>query len=230
MSAHKHPKLFTANIFINSHYAQILLALVFLGIVFFKPSFGFAKDAFGLNPAQVAQVKKAQKSLNSITTLEAKFIQATSRGSFARGKLWLSVPGRMRFDYDPPVEVLIVSDGSTVLFKDEELDQLSYTTFDSTPASMLLGGAVDFFGSKIMLTDFENTDTTINITVVREDDPAEGSLTMVFETKSMMLKKWMVIDAQGIATTVSLLDANFGARINPEFFKVEQRTMKKKAN
>ncbi|MDH5189516.1 MAG: outer membrane lipoprotein carrier protein LolA, partial [Rhodospirillaceae bacterium] len=181
-------------------------------------------------PAQAAQVKKAQKSLNSITTLEAKFIQATSRGSFARGKLWLSVPGRMRFDYDPPVEVLIVSDGSTVLFKDEELDQLSYTTFDSTPASMLLGGAVDFFGSKIMLTDFENTDTTINITVVREDDPAEGSLTMVFETKSMMLKKWMVIDAQGIATTVSLLDANFGARINPEFFKVEQRTMKKKAN
>ncbi|MDH3335394.1 MAG: outer membrane lipoprotein carrier protein LolA, partial [Rhodospirillaceae bacterium] len=132
-----------------------------------------------------------------------------------------------RFDYDPPIEVLIVSDGRTVLFKDEELDQLSYSAFDSTPASMLLGGAVDFFGPKIMLTDFEHGDGEIYITVAREDDPAEGSLTMVFETKAMALKKWMIIDAQGIATTVSLLEPKFGTRINPEMFKVEQRTLPK---
>jgi len=229
MLAHKHPEKLITKVFNNFRCPQIFFAGALLAIVFFNPTGANAKDAFGLNPAQITQVKKAQNALNKITTLEAKFIQATSRGSFARGKLWLSVPGQMRFDYDPPVEVLIVSDGQTVLFKDEELDQLSYTTFDSTPASMLLGGAVDFFGPKIMLTDFEHNNETINITVVREDDPAEGSLTMVFETKSMALKKWMVIDAQGIATTVSLLEPKFGTRINPEMFRVEQRTLQKNA-
>ena len=109
--AHKHPKLILKNIFFK-------LAILFVGFALLQPNSGAAKDAFGLNEAQSAKVKKAQNYLNKMTTLEAKFIQATSRGGFARGKLWISVPGRMRFDYDPPLEIIIVSDGDTVLFKD----------------------------------------------------------------------------------------------------------------
>lgn len=209
------------NIF--SHLPLLIVA----GLILLLPDTVYAKDTFGLSPTQAKKVKAAQNYLNKMTTLEATFIQVTSRGGFARGKLWISVPGRMRFDYDPPVQVLIVSDGKTVLFKDEELDQLSYISFDSTPASMLLGGSLDFFGPDILLTDFEIDEGTVRITVVREQDPSEGSLTMVFSSPAMTLKKWMIIDAQGIATTVSLLNTNFGNKINPGFFKVEHRTFKK---
>ncbi|MCK5165671.1 MAG: hypothetical protein KAQ66_00075 [Rhodospirillaceae bacterium] len=92
------------------------------------------------------------------------------------------------------------------------LDQLSYIAFDATPASMLLGGKVDFFGPDVLLTDFENDGGTVRITIVREEDPAEGSLTMVFNASNMTLTKWMIIDAQGIATTVSLLEPSFGGK------------------
>ena len=221
--AHKHPKTILKNISIK---LKINLAILLAGFALLLPNMAMAKDAFGLNATQVTKVKKAQNYLNKMTTLKAKFIQATSRGGFARGKLWISVPGRMRFDYDPPIEVIIVSNGKTVLFKDEALDQLSYIAFDATPASMLLGGKVDFFGPNVLLTDFENDDGTVRITVVREEDPAEGSLTMVFNASSMALIKWMIIDAQGIATTVSLLEPRFGAKIDAKLFKVEQRILK----
>lgn len=223
--AHKHPKTILKNISLK---LVIKLTILFAGFALSLPNMAMAKDAFGLNATQVIKVKKAQNYLNKMTTLKAEFIQATSRGGFARGKLWISVPGRMRFDYDPPLEVTIVSNGKTVLFKDKALDQLSYMAFDATPASMLLGGKVDFFGPSMLLTDFENDDGTVRITVVREEDPAEGSLTMVFDTSSMALIKWMIIDAQGIATTVSLLEPSFGAKIDSKLFKVEQRLLKNK--
>ncbi|MCK4938792.1 MAG: outer membrane lipoprotein carrier protein LolA, partial [Rhodospirillaceae bacterium] len=222
--AHKHPKQILKNIFFK---LGIKLALFFVGFVLLLPDTVAAKDSFGLNAAQVAKVKKAQNYLNKMTTLKAKFIQVTSRGGFARGELWISVPGRMRFDYDPPLEVVIVSDGRTVLFKDDVLDQLSYIAFDATPASILLGGRVDFFGPDVLLTDFEHNDGTVRITVVRKEDPAEGSLTMVFNASNMALIKWMIIDAQGIATTVSLLEPSFGGPIDEKLFKVEQRTFAK---
>ena len=228
--AHKRLKIFSLSFFVKNYNAQTLFGAVILFVALLIPNFGFAKDSFGLDASQTAIVKKAQQYLNKMTTLKANFIQATSRGSFARGKLWVSVPGRMRFDYDPPVDILIVSDGRTVLFKDEALDQLSYTSFDSTPASMLLGGTVDFFGPKVLLTDFEKDGDSVRITAVREDDPQEGSLTMVFATSTMALIKWMIIDAQGIATTVSLLEPQFGLPINPDMFKVEQRSFQRNAD
>ena len=227
--AHKHPEQIFKNMFsklvIN---LTIALAILFVSFALLLPNAAIAKDTFGLTPKQIAKVKKAQNYLNKMTTLKAKFIQATSRGGFARGKLWISVPGRMRFVYDPPLEVTIVSNGKTVLFKDEALDQLSYIAFDATPASMLLGGKVDFFGPNVLLTDFENNDGTVRITVVRKEDPAEGSLTMVFNASNMALIKWMIIDAQGIATTVSLLEPSFGVKIDSKLFKVEQRILKNK--
>ncbi len=228
---HKHPKTIFKNIFFKLEIKlAIKLTMLFVGFVLLLPHTAIAKDAFGLNAAQVIKVKKAQNYLNKMTTLKAKFIQATSRGGFARGKLWISVPGRMRFDYDPPLEVTIVSNGKTVLFKDDVLDQLSYIAFDATPASLLLGGNVDFFGPTVLLTDFENNDGAVRITVVREEDPAEGSLTMVFNASNMALIKWMIIDAQGIATTVSLLEPSFGTKIDSKLFKVEQRTLNKNAD
>ncbi len=218
--AHKHPEQILKSTFLK-------LIILFIGFVLLLPDTAAAKDSFGLNASQVAKVKKAQNYLNKMTTLKAKFIQATSRGGFARGKLWISVPGRMRFNYDPPLEVVIVSDGETVLFKDKSLDQLSYIAFDATPASILLGGRVNFFGPDVLLTDFEHNDGTVRITVVRQEDPAEGSLTMVFNASNMVLIKWMIIDAQGIATTVSLLEPRFGGPIDAKLFKVEQRIFEK---
>lgn len=188
-----------------------------------NPAPGNATDAFGLSDQQHADVIAAQDMLNNLSTITSRFVQATSQGGFSQGQLWMSQPGKMRIDYDAPIEVLIVSNGNTLMFKDEELDQLSYTAFDSTPAALLIGGNLNFFGPNLLLTDFDKDDSGVRITVQRTEDPMGGSLTLILSNAPMRLLRWMVIDAQGIATTVSLLEPKYGLVLSPSLFQVEQR-------
>jgi len=184
-----------------------------------------AKDAIGLEQAQMSEIEKVQDYLNAISTLRSRFMQITSQGNFSQGEFMLSRPGRMRIDYDPPVPVLIISDGSLVMYKDKELDQLSYVPLNSLPASMFIGETVNFFGDDLLITDFEHTKGALRLTLQRTDDPMEGSLTLVFATGPLALKKWSVVDAQGITTTVSLLAPTFGEALDEHLFKVENRTL-----
>ena len=67
-------------------------------------------------PAQLTQqdlddLARLETYLRSIGTLEARFVQVSSDGGFARGTLWLDRPGRMRFEYDPPVPILLIANG-----------------------------------------------------------------------------------------------------------------------
>jgi len=194
------------------------------------PKQAHAKDAVGLEDAQKSQVIKIQDYLNAISTLRARFMQVTSQGQFAQGEFLMARPGRMRIDYDPPVPVLIVSDGTMVMFKDEELDQLSFVPLSTLPASMFIGEKVNFFSDELLITDYEHAAGAVRITLQRADDPMEGSLTLVFEAQPLALKKWSIVDAQGIATTVSLLAPAFGEELKSTLFKVENRLLNSKPN
>lgn len=208
----------------------LILAFTVIASALLLPKSASAKDAIGLDSAQKKQVIKIQDYLNAISTLRARFMQVTTQGSFAQGEFLLSRPGRMRIDYDEPVPVLIISDGTIVMYKDEELDQLSYVPLSTLPASMFIGDRVDFFGDDLMITDYENAKGAVRITLQRNEDPLEGSLTLVFEARPLMLKKWSVVDAQGITTTVSLLGPEFGETLDEALFKVENRMPRNKEN
>ena len=196
----------------------------------FMPKSAAAKDAIGLSEDETKQVMRVQKYLNAISTMRAKFLQVTSQGQYAQGEFLMSRPGRMRIDYDPPTPVLIVSDGTFVMYKDEELDQRSYVPLMSMPASIFIGETVDFFGDDLLITDYEHNNGVVRVTLQRSDDPAEGSLMLVLAAKPMALKKWSVVDAQGIRTTVSLMGPEFGVPLQASLFKVENRPPQKRDN
>jgi len=204
----------------------LTVAITFLAAALLLPKQADAKDAIGLESAEQAQVVKIQDYLNAISTMRARFMQVTSQGAFAQGEFLLQRPGRMRIDYDPPIPVLIVSDGTIVMYKDEELDQLSHVPLRTLPASMFIGDNVNFFGDDLLITDYEKAAGAVRVTLQRADDPMEGSLTLVFEAEPLALKKWSVLDAQGINTTVSLLGPAFGETLDAQLFKVENRLMK----
>jgi len=208
--------------------ALLAVAIAFCAAALFLPKHAEAKDAIGLQQSQISQIEKVQDYLNAISTLRARFMQVTSQGNFAQGEFMLARPGRMRIDYDPPVPVLIVSDGTLVMYKDEELDQLSYVPLSTLPASMFIGETVNFFGDDLLITDFEHEKGALRLTLQRSEDPMEGSLTLVFSTAPLALKKWSVIDAQGITTTVSLLGPGFGEALDDDMFKVENRILPRK--
>lgn len=196
----------------------VLILLLLLG--FLPPSPAGADVARAkLNGEDLALVKQIEDYLNEMRTVKARFLQITSEGGFAEGDFYLSRPGRLRIEYDPPMPVLIVADGAFLVYYDRELKQVSHLGLDSTPAGILVAERISLFSGDLIITGFEREAGAARLTVVRAADPLEGTLTLVFSEAPLALKKWLVTDAQGVVTTISLMGAEYGVELDPELFK-----------
>lgn len=197
----------------------IALAVVACGLAAPSGATAAPPADFALDPSERAAVDRIQAYLNRIKTLRAQFLQASSNGQVAKGDLYLSRPGRLRIEYEPPVPILIVADGTFLIYHDRELNQVSYIPLGSTPAGILLQDRIVLTGGDLTITGFERENGTVQITLVRADNPHEGSLTLVFTDDPLTLRKWTVTDAQGTVTHVSLVQASFGVPLDPKLFR-----------
>ena len=169
-----------------------------------------------------AEDKKALKQIEayfgSITTLQARFLQVASTGAMIQGTLSLKRPGRMRFEYDAPSPILLVSNGTWLVFQDNELEQTTHVPLGSTPLSVLVEDPVD------LETDIEVLDVGRNPGVIRllmrmRDDPEAGLVQMVFSHSPLALRQWIITDAQGVEVKVALLETRRGMALKNDLFK-----------
>ncbi len=171
-----------------------------------------------LSPRQTAFVRQAEAELGRLHTLKSRFLQATSNGDVSEGTVYLSRPGRLRVEYDPPVPVLVVADGYYFTFVDTKLQQMSYLDFDATPAGLLLQKKVDLSGPSARVKAVKEFPGIVEISVVSRKDPTVGMLTLVFTKTPFALGQWRVTDAQGIVTTVTLQNPETGLRLSESLF------------
>jgi outer membrane lipoprotein-sorting protein len=169
------------------------------------------------------ELARIEAYLNAITTLKARFLQVDQRGQVAQGTLWISRPGRMRFEYDPPSPILLVADGTSVTFHDRQLDQTSVLLISMTPLGILLAPRIRLVGGDVTVTRGESFGGSLEITTVRTSSPREGSLIMTFSANPMALRQWRVIDAQAQEVRVSLSAVETGGRFDPALFRPPQR-------
>ncbi len=174
-----------------------------------------------LDEAARSQIAHIENYLNGLKTLKARFVQISSNGEFAEGNLWMSWPGRLRIEYDPPKPDLIVANGLWLAHYDKELEQDTYVLLDSTPAGILLAEKIALDSETLTIVGYEKAAGTIRVSVTRTADPGEGSVTLVFNANPIALKKWTVIDPLGVVTTVSLQETSFGRTLDPELFHFE---------
>jgi len=180
-----------------------------------------ARD-IALTERQADLVHKAEAALNRIHTLKARFLQAASTGEVSEGTVYLSRPGRLRVEYDPPSTILVVANGSYFTFVDTKLQQLSYLDLDSTPAGILLRKTVAFSGEDIRVRSVTESPGVAEITLISKKDPTAGSLTLVFSLRPFALQQWRVTDAQGTATTVTLQNPETGVSLSTHLFDTPQ--------
>ena len=180
-------------------------------------------------PAQVAApltaaersklLKEASKALAAVKTARGKFEQYSPDGSFSTGQFAMSRPGKVRFDYDDPVPLVLVSDGTTVALQDSELETTDRIPLASTPLSLLLSDKLDF-EKEAEVIDVRRTGDRTNITVRDKTGETEGTLTVVLAGTSNSLEGWRTVDANGGSTSVMLKDVETGAKLNPRLFRL----------
>ena len=171
-----------------------------------------------LTAQDTAELQKIAAYLDGIHTMTARFEQATANGGAATGYVWLARPGKMRFQYDPPNELLLLADAFYLYSWDPDLKQMTKVGLKSTPAWFLLRQPISFTDG-VVVTRFEHSGNTVRVTVVESAEPDAGSLTMVFTENPLMLRQWSVVDQRGRVTNVALSEVQYGMALDQKLFQ-----------
>ncbi len=173
-----------------------------------------------LSAQDSAELQRIATYLQNIRTMTATFHQAVTSGGAASGHVWMSRPGKMRFQYDPPNELLLLADAFYLYSWDPDLKSMQKVGLKSTPAWFLLRDPISFTAD-IVVTRFEHSGNTVRVTVVQAAEPDQGSLTMEFTENPLLLRQWTVVDQKGRATNVSLSELQFGMALDPKLFQYQ---------
>lgn len=171
----------------------------------------------GLSAAERADVARVEQYLNSIKTLQSKFIQTGHDGRQATGTFLLSRPGKMRLTYDPPFKDFIVADGLFIFYWDGEMRQQSSAPIGSSLADVILRKDLKL-GGDVAARGVSRLPGGLEVTLAEAKDAGKGTITLVFQDQPLTLIRWRVVDAAGLTTEVGLIDAQFGAKIDPDRF------------
>lgn len=169
-----------------------------------------------------ADLKRIADYFNTIRTMQGRFLQVGPDGGAAEGKIYLSRPGRFRFEFDPPVPMLIVSDGAYIIMEDRELKSVERIPLGATPLDLLLRDKV-VFDDSVGISKVERGAAILRVTLFAPDRPKEGSLTIVFGDKPLEFAGWTVTDAQGKVTSISLSQVDLNPQVSTRLFTYGDR-------
>ncbi len=157
---------------------------------------------------------------NGFRTAEGSFTQINPDGTLATGRLMISRPGRVRFEYDPPDQNLVLAAAGAVNVFDAR-SNMGPTVYplSRTPLSLILAARVDLARERMVVDHYVDGPTT---SVVAQDPehPEYGHIRLVFSAAPVELRQWVVSDDMGNETTVILGDLELDARLSPGLFDV----------
>ncbi len=180
----------------------------------------FAAKAMQLNSEQADTVNRISAFINSFTTLQGDFTQVSPQGTVSKGKMFISKPGKMRFDYAAPNPFLIVSDGKWVTLKNRAKEKGDQFPLSATPLRLVVSQQVDLLRETNIL-DFEKTDGIASVLLEDKKGSVSGKIVLVFDENQNQLQQWVVIDGKGRKTTVTLDKLKMGVDVDPKLFVVK---------
>ena len=181
-----------------------------------------ASSGPALAQAPSSDLTSAITALRAISTMRADFVQADPRGNRVKGVLTLKRPGRIRFQYEKGVPMLIVSDGAALTFIDYGVKQVQRWPIKNSPLGALLDPNRDVMQYGKLVPS--NNSQVVSIEVRDKKHPEYGVITMVFIRKAgapagLELSSWATLDAQNTRTIVTLTNQQYGMAVSDSTFR-----------
>jgi len=175
------------------------------------------------------RVSRVVAALRGISTLNADFTQTDRTGQRVSGKLTLKRPGRIRFQYEDSVNMLIVGDGKSLTLIDYDVRQVQRWPIKNSPLGALLDPQRDVarYGT---LKSTGNPDVT-SIEVRDRKHPEYGIITLIFVNRpsapgGLELVSWVALDSQNKRTTIRLSNHRYGLAVSNKAFRWKDPRLK----
>ena len=159
-----------------------------------------------------------EKYLSELKTMTADFQQTAPDGVISTGKFQLKRPSQMRWQYNPPTPVIMVTRGNYLTYYDYELNQVSDIPLDDTLLSVLTQENIKFNDSNVVVVGNYQNKELVTITLEQKDAPENGSLGMIFKKEPMQLQHLIVTDATGSITEIALNNIVENVELDDEVF------------
>ena len=169
-----------------------------------NPDFEIGSE-FEANQDEAADIplEEIESYLQGLTDMQAEFVLIGPNYQTSHGQFSLSKPGRLRFDYDPPDELLVVSDGKTISLVDYELRQVTRWPIKKTPLRPLVRSG-EVFGNDVKVTNVRQFAGQIRVSIAEAGEEDEGTIELVFSRNPLKLDGWEVVDGRGSRTIIAL--------------------------
>ncbi|MBL4857912.1 MAG: outer membrane lipoprotein carrier protein LolA [Erythrobacter sp.] len=205
----------TLSIFKNRPVASALALALSVGV----PASFYAAPA----PVEAAagDLDRAVAALRGISTMKANFVQTDRNGQAVSGVMTLKRPGKIRFEYEKGVPLLVVSNGKSMYMIDYEVNQVQRWPISNSPLGALLDPSRDVkkYGKLIPTTHSD----VVSIEVRDPNRPEFGTITLIFARDGsapggLRLTHWVALDSQNHRTTVRLSNNRYGVSVADSAF------------
>jgi outer membrane lipoprotein-sorting protein len=180
--------------------------------------------------AQSSMIRRVQDHLRGVQTMTADFVQTDRSGKRLSGRMSLKQPGKVRFQYEQGVPILIVSDGRALHFIDYQVRQVSRYPVAGSPLAVLLNPKRDL--SRMARIVPSASPGVITVLARDPQRPQFGSITLAFTEAAsapggVMLQGWVAIDAQNNRTQVRLSNQQLNGAVPETTFQWDDPRSKK---
>ena len=173
-------------------------------------------------PAPSPDLAAVQAHLQGVQTMTADFEQTNAKGQIVSGTIQLKKPGKVRFQYQKGVPLLVVGDGKALTMIDYSVKQVSRWPIGNTPLSLLLDPSKDVARYATIVPSGRP-----DLVVLAGQDKKHreyGSITVTFRRSAgapggLILDGWQVLDAQNNRTTVRLSNQRFNVAVDDSAFQ-----------
>ena len=168
-----------------------------------------------------SSLSQVSSHLRSVDTMTANFSQVDRRGQVLNGTITLKRPGKVRFQYQKGVPMLIVGDGKAINVIDYQVRQVQRWPIGNSPLGILLDPSKDLSRIARVIQD------TPQSLVVQARDPKRpeyGTITLNFSKSGgapggLVLQGWTMLDSQNNRTTIRLSNQRFNVAVADNAFR-----------
>jgi outer membrane lipoprotein-sorting protein len=168
-----------------------------------------------------AELDRVVAALRGISTMQANFTQTDRKGQTVSGVMTLKRPGKIRFQYEKNVPLLLVSNGKSMTLVDYEVNQVQRWPIQNSPLGALLDPNRDVkrYG-KLVSTGHPDV---VGVEVRDPKKPEFGVITLLFTRNAaapggLQLTNWVALDSQNHRTTVRLSGQRYGMSVADSAF------------
>ena len=194
--------------------SRLKMAILALIVSLILPSHLAAQSA-----EETKLIARAEQAITELTTLQAKFIQISSDGTIGEGQVYFRRPFQLRLDYTNPETLSIVTSRIWVYIDDKIAQTVEAYPVSETPFAPLLEQTVSFRSEQVK-TSARLQDGIASVQLEKDTGEGAGRLTLEFDAGAWQLRRWVITDALGVTTTVTLQNPVYGGSLNNRLFGV----------